>query len=84
MRVIIRSYIQLTQQLARLADTIPLLALRLILAWEFGEAGWEKLHGDNWFADVTFPFPFNLLPAEVSWKSSNTPNRSSNLKSLFA
>lgn len=40
---------------------------RLLLAYEFGEAGLEKLSGDNWFADLTFPLPFNLLPAEWSW-----------------
>ena len=49
---------------------LPQLALRLLLAWEFGESGFEKLHGTNWFADVTFPFPFNLLPASVSWDIS--------------
>lgn len=46
---------------------LPQLALRLMLAWEFGESGFEKLHGTNWFADVSFPFPFDLLPASVSW-----------------
>jgi putative oxidoreductase len=40
---------------------------RLLLAYEFGEAGLEKLHGDNWFADLSFPFPFSLLSADVSW-----------------
>ena len=46
---------------------LPQLALRLVLAWEFGEAGFEKLHGSNWFADISFPFPFSLLPPEFSW-----------------
>jgi putative oxidoreductase len=49
------------------ADSIPPLLLRLILAWEFGKAGMEKLNGTNWFADITFPFPFNLLSPEISW-----------------
>ena len=49
---------------------LPQLALRLMLAWEFGEAGFEKYHGTNWFADLTFPFPFNLLPPDVSWNLS--------------
>lgn len=46
----------------------PLL-LRLLLAVEFGSAGLEKLHGDNWFADIQdqFPFPFNVIPVSVSW-----------------
>lgn len=49
------------------SDSIPPLFLRFILAFEFGEAGFEKLHGTNWFADLSFPFPFNLLPSDVSW-----------------
>ncbi|MCQ8118014.1 HvfX family Cu-binding RiPP maturation protein [Methylomonas rosea] len=40
---------------------------RLLLAYEFGEAGLEKLHGENWFTDLSFPFPFSLLPADFSW-----------------
>jgi len=40
---------------------------RLLLAYEFGEAGLEKLNGDNWFADLAFPFPVNLLPVDFSW-----------------
>ncbi len=40
---------------------------RLLLAYEFGEAGLEKLNGKNWFFDLSFPFPVNLLSADVSW-----------------
>jgi len=47
-------------------DLSPIF-LRLLLAYEFGEAGLEKLHGDNWFADLNFPFPVNLLPADINW-----------------
>lgn len=43
------------------------LILRLFVAWEFSEAGFEKLNGTNWFADISFPFPFNLLPPDISW-----------------
>jgi putative oxidoreductase len=50
-----------------IGEWLPQLALRLVLAWEFGEAGFEKLHGSNWFADINFPFPFNLLPPDFSW-----------------
>ena len=48
---------------------IGLLSLRLLLAWEFGEAGFEKLHGNNWFADIQdqFPWPFKLIPADINW-----------------
>lgn len=60
-------YHQAISALNACSDSIPPLMLRLVLAWEFGEAGFEKLHGTNWFADLTFPFPFNLLPPDISW-----------------
>ncbi|MBF4101954.1 DoxX family protein [Mannheimia haemolytica] len=45
------------------------LVLRLFLAYEFFEAGLSKLNGENWFASIqeSFPFPFNVLPADLSW-----------------
>lgn len=43
------------------------MTLRLLIAYEFLEAGLEKLSGENWFADLTFPFPFNLLPPDGVW-----------------
>jgi putative oxidoreductase len=49
------------------AQGISPLFLRLLLAYEFGEAGLEKLNGENWFAGLAFPFPVGLLPADVSW-----------------
>ncbi len=55
------------EKLDALGTWLPQLFLRLILAWEFGEAGFEKLHGTNWFADIAFPFPFSLLPPDISW-----------------
>ncbi len=57
-----------------LADRIGawtgMLGLRLLLGWEFLESGLEKLHGENWFADIQdrFPFPFSLVPPEASWQ----------------
>lgn len=60
-------YDNIRNQLDRIGEWLPQLLLRLILAWEFGEAGFEKLHGNNWFADINFPFPFNLLPSNISW-----------------
>jgi uncharacterized membrane protein YphA (DoxX/SURF4 family) len=43
--------------------------LRLILAPVLIAAGWEKLTGENWFGfqQEAFPFPFNVLPPEISW-----------------
>lgn len=45
------------------------LGLRLLLAWEYFEAGREKWRGENWFADIqsAFPFPFDRVPADLSW-----------------
>jgi len=57
----------LTDLLNRAGGWLTPLGLRLLLAREYGEAGFEKLHGSNWFAEITFPFPFNLLPAGFSW-----------------
>ena len=45
------------------------LFLRLILAWEFYEAGIMKLNGENWFGNIqdNFPFPFNIISSDISW-----------------
>ncbi len=59
----------LTERLAGVGAWVAPLGLRIILAWEFFEAGREKLHGENWFTSIQteFPFPFNVVPAELSW-----------------
>ena len=50
-------------------DGVASLVLRLILGPVLIAAGWEKITGDNWFGfqQESFPFPFNVLPPEVSW-----------------
>jgi uncharacterized membrane protein YphA (DoxX/SURF4 family) len=50
-------------------DGVASIAMRLILGPVLILAGWEKLTGDNWFAfsQDSFPFPFNVLPAGLSW-----------------
>jgi len=50
-------------------DGLASILLRLILAPVLIGAGWEKITGDNWFASSldSFPFPFSVLPAELSW-----------------
>lgn len=68
MHTLIKYYQIITHQLDKLAWIIPLLALRAIMAWEYGEAGYQKLIGENWFAMLTFPFPFNLIPASINWQ----------------
>lgn len=49
---------------------LPNLAIRLLLAYEFWEAGWMKLHGENWFSGIQaqFPFPFSIVPVGISWQ----------------
>jgi putative oxidoreductase len=60
-------YTKAVAHLNTIGNFIPPLFLRLILAIEFGTAGFEKFHGTNWFQEITFPFPFNLLPPDISW-----------------
>jgi putative oxidoreductase len=67
MELLLKPYLGLVSWLEHISGALPPLALRLLLAWEFGESGYEKLTGTNWFAELNFPFPFNLVPADVSW-----------------
>lgn len=67
-------YDSMTSRLRASGDYLWPLALRVILAWEFWEAGITKLNGKNWFADIPwadwqkgFPFPFELLPNSLNW-----------------
>jgi putative oxidoreductase len=70
MNKLLKTYAALRDQINLLGLWVGLLSLRLLLAWEFYESGLEKLHGENWFADIQqqFPFPFNVIPAGVSWQ----------------
>ena len=54
----------------QMGSWLPALGMRLLLAWEFWESGLEKLNGHNWFADIMdrFPFPFSVVPVEISWQ----------------
>jgi putative oxidoreductase len=68
------SYDRLTARLRVAGDYLWPLALRLILFWEFWEAGLTKLRGENWFGDIPladwqrgFPWPFELLGPELNW-----------------
>ena len=56
----------------RVGEFLPQMGLRLLLAYEFWESGVEKFKGENWFADIQdkFPFPFNIIPVDVSWTLS--------------
>jgi putative oxidoreductase len=59
----------IVERLEGIGQWIAPLGLRLVLAWEFFEAGREKFSGSNWFMDIQgkFPFPFNIVPADISW-----------------
>lgn len=58
-----------TARLEGLGAWLAPLGLRLIMAWEYGESGFEKLRGSNWFDHVqdNFPFPFSMVSTNVSW-----------------
>lgn len=62
-------WLALAERLDGVGEWLAPLGLRLILAWEFWEAGIEKFRGENWFASIQsdFPFPFNIVPPDVSW-----------------
>ena len=49
------------------ATPLPPLLFRLILAYEFWEAGIMKYEGENWFSHITFPLPFSLLSNDMLW-----------------
>jgi putative oxidoreductase len=69
MNKLIELWTTLVERLEGLGQWLAPLGLRLVLAWEFWEAGREKFSGSNWFMDIQgkFPFPFNVVPADLSW-----------------
>lgn len=67
-------YDNLTARLRTAGDYLWPLALRLVMFWEFWDAGTRKLNGANWFGDIPwadwqkgFPWPFSLAPPEFNW-----------------
>ncbi len=62
-------WLNLTARLNATGEWLPPLFLRLILFWEFWEAGTQKLNGENWFGTIqsNFPWPFHEIPANISW-----------------
>ncbi|MFM2343435.1 MAG: hypothetical protein RLZZ210_43 [Pseudomonadota bacterium] len=60
-------YSKITNSLENMNQHIIPLFFRLCLGWEFFEAGYNKFTGQNWFAEISFPFPFNLLSANINW-----------------
>ena len=62
-------YDQFRSAANRGGEIFGLLPIRLLLAWEYFEAGLMKFNGSNWFEHVQedFPFPFNMVPVDVNW-----------------
>jgi len=69
MSALLESINKVNMKLALSGEYVAGLALRLFLAWEFGESGVTKFMGSNWFTEIQgdFPFPFNLVPTDISW-----------------
>jgi putative oxidoreductase len=63
------AWLRLTDLLDSIGNWLGPLVLRIVLAWEFVEAGLMKYGGSNWFGSIqdNFPFPFNVVPPEISW-----------------
>jgi len=59
----------LSERLDGVGQWLAPLGLRLVLAWEFWEAGVQKFRGQNWFGSIqeNFPFPFDRVPVDISW-----------------
>ena len=62
--------LRLVEGIDSLGLWLGLLSLRILLGWDYFESGLEKFRGNNWFADIqdSFPFPFDLVPPEISWQ----------------
>jgi putative oxidoreductase len=67
-------YDNLTARLRVAGDYLWPLLLRMIMFWEFWEAGTKKLRGANWFGDIPwadwqqgFPWPLSILSPELNW-----------------
>jgi len=63
---------ELVTRLNAAGTFLPQIFIRLILFWEFWEAGKMKYDGGadgNWFASIqdSFPFPFNSIDPSISW-----------------
>lgn len=56
-------------------DWVALLPIRLLIGYEFANAGRRKLNASDtlwgdvpgWFAGKDYPFPFSVFPPELNW-----------------
>ena len=77
MQKLIQLWDGLTSRCNTAGEWVGLLIIRLLMAYEFGSAGFRKLGASDtlwgdvpgWFARnmVNAPFPFNVLPNELNW-----------------
>ena len=69
MHGLIRAKKHIVRLLSPAQDWVALLPIRLLIAYEFGNAGLMKFNGSNWFGryQENFLFPFNHVPVEISW-----------------
>ncbi len=67
MQTLLDTELRVRMFLTALGAWVGLLPLRILLGYEFWEAGVTKLGGENWFDSLAFPFPFNLLSADTNW-----------------
>lgn len=68
---------QIVAPLDSVGDWVALLAIRLLMAYEFTNAGLRKFNAsDSWYADVPnwfantaagFPFPISVFSIEFNW-----------------
>ena len=64
---LVAGYRKIAALLNNQADQLPPFLLRLVLAYEFWEAGLMKIESKNWFSQLDFPFPFNLFSDDSLW-----------------
>ena len=64
---VVEAYDSTVRVLSRHGGGIVSITLRLILGPVLIAAGWEKITGSNWLSQEMLPFPFSVLPVEVSW-----------------
>lgn len=65
--LLVAGYQKIIALLNNSADQLPPFLLRLVLAYEFWEAGIMKVDSDNWFSQLDFPFPFSLFSDDSLW-----------------
>lgn len=70
MSILLNTSKTIIRGLDKSAPWLALLFLRILIGWEYLEAGLEKFNGQNWFTDIQsqFPFPFNVVPSAISWQ----------------